>query len=109
MTCRECLGVADAFLADELLTETNQEILQHVATCPACREDIEDRHQFRLFLRTAFEQAPQLQPCSDLRVRLRETMRAAARRPRRDWRRLQAWPCSRPPPSSSSWGRLARS
>ena len=37
MTCRDVREAADSFLCDELLTETNHDILQHLDTCPSCR------------------------------------------------------------------------
>jgi hypothetical protein len=78
MNCRDCRDVADSFLSDELLTETNREILQHLDTCPSCRAEIGGRRRLRDSLRTAFDRAPDLQPTSEFARRLRDRMRVAA-------------------------------
>jgi hypothetical protein len=70
--------VADSFLSDELLTETNHEILQHLDTCPSCREEIGMRRQLRDSLRAAFDRAPDLQPRPDFAEYLRDQLRVAA-------------------------------
>ena len=78
MDCREFRNLADSFLSDELLTETNHEVLRHLETCPACRAEMGVRRQLRASLRDAFEHAPDLQPQPDFAERLRDQMRAAA-------------------------------
>lgn len=77
MNCRDSRDVADSFLSDELLTETNREILQHLDTCPSCRTEIAVRRQLRGSLRAAFDRAPDLQPPPDFAERLRERIRVA--------------------------------
>lgn len=78
MNCRDCRDVADSFVSDELLTETNREILQHLDTCPSCRAEIGARRRLRDSLRAAFDRAPELQPTSEFARRLRDRMRVAA-------------------------------
>lgn len=78
MNCRDFRDVADSFLSDELLMETNHEILRHLDTCASCRAEIAVRRQFRASLQVAFERAPDLQPPPDFARRLREQMRVAA-------------------------------
>lgn len=78
MNCRDFRDVADSFLSDELLTETNHEILQHLDTCPSCRVEMAVRRQLRGSLRAAFDRAPDLQPPPDFAERLRGQMRVAA-------------------------------
>jgi len=51
MTCRDVRELADSFLAEELLTETNHEILRHLETCPVCRADLAVRRELRDGLR----------------------------------------------------------
>jgi hypothetical protein len=48
MECRDVRELADSFLAEELLTETNHEILRHIDTCPMCREDLAARRALRV-------------------------------------------------------------
>ena len=84
MTCRDFRDVADSFLSDELLTETNHEILQHLDTCPSCRAEIEVRRQLRGSLRAAFDRAPDLETPPGFAERLRDHVRAGVVDARRD-------------------------
>ena len=43
MNCRDVREVADSFLIEELLTETNHDILRHLDTCPFCCTEIDAR------------------------------------------------------------------
>ena len=87
MTCRDVREVADSFLCDELLTETNHDILQHLDACPSCRAEVEARRRLRGALRTAFDRAPDLQPPVDFAERLRAQLREAPAPPHRSWMR----------------------
>jgi len=40
MDCRDVRDLADSFLAEELLMETNLEMLQHLERCPSCRGEL---------------------------------------------------------------------
>ena len=77
MNCRDVQEVADSFLCEELLTETNHEILRHLDTCPSCRTEIDARRQLRGALRIAFDRAPELQPVGEFSERLRDQLRQA--------------------------------
>jgi hypothetical protein len=57
MNCRDVREIADSFLCEELLTETNHEILRHLETCPLCRTEIDARRRLRGALRDAFNRA----------------------------------------------------
>ena len=78
MNCRDVREMADSFLCEELLTETNHEILRHLHRCPSCRTEIDARRRLRGALQAAFDRAPDLQPRPDFRDRLREQLREAA-------------------------------
>jgi hypothetical protein len=78
MNCRDVREVADSFLCEELLTETNHEILRHLDTCPSCRAEIDARRRLRGALRSAFGRDPELQPAPEFADRLRERLREAA-------------------------------
>jgi len=78
MNCRDVQEVADSFLSEELLTETNHEILRHLDICPSCRLEIDGRRRLRRSLHVAFDRAPELQPRADFMVRLREQLRETA-------------------------------
>jgi putative zinc finger protein len=47
MNCRDVRELADSFLSEELLTETNHDILRHVESCVSCRNEIATRRQLR--------------------------------------------------------------
>src|SRR5262245_42439461 len=78
MTCRDVQELADSFEDDALEPTATGEILWHLATCSACRSDLEGRRTLRRSLQSAFSRASDLQPPSDLAVRLRTTLRHAA-------------------------------
>lgn len=77
MDCRDVREMADSFLSEELLTETNHEILRHLAGCNACRAEVETRRRVRASLRAAFARAPALQARPELASELRARLRAA--------------------------------
>ena len=77
MTCGDVQQLADSFLSEELLTETNHEILRHLDICRACRLEIDGRRRLRRSLKAAFERAPELQPRADFALRLRQQLRKA--------------------------------
>ena len=91
MNCRDVREVADSFLCEELLTETNHEILRHLDTCPSCRTEIDARRRLRGALRTAFNRAPELQPAGEFADRLRDQLRQAAVHRHRSWTFSGRW------------------
>jgi anti-sigma factor RsiW len=93
MNCRDVREIADSFLCEELLTETNHEILRHLETCPVCRTEIDGRRRLRGALRDAFNRAPELQPSAEFQTRLRDQLRDVSAHGTRSWslsRRLLA-------------------
>ena len=78
MECRDLREMADSFLSGELLTETNHEILRHLATCADCRREVDARRTLRISLRRAFEGAPDLSPREDFARELRDRLREKA-------------------------------
>ena len=91
MNCRDVREVADSFLCEELLTETNHEILRHLDTCPSCRTEIDARRRLRGALRTAFNRAPELQPAGEFVDRLRDQLRQASVHRHRSWTFSGPW------------------
>ena len=88
MECPDVRRLADAYLSEQLLVETNQAIVHHLERCPACRAEFEGQRRLRAFTRSAFEQAPGLQPrpeyLREMRARVKasgDTTVAAAWRP----------------------------
>ena len=91
MNCRDVREVADSCLGEELLTETNHEILWHLDTCPSCRTEIDARRRLRGALRTAFNRARELQPAGEFADRLRDQLREASVQGRRSWTFSGRW------------------
>jgi anti-sigma factor RsiW len=83
--------MADSFLCEELLTETNHEILRHLETCPPCRTELDGRRRLRATLRAAFERAPQLQPSASFPGRLRGQLREVSLAPPRSRALSRRW------------------
>jgi hypothetical protein len=91
MNCRDVREVADSYLCEELLTETNHEILRHLEGCPSCRTEMDARRRLRGALRTAFDRAPELQPAGEFADRLRDQLRQAAVHKPRSWMFSGRW------------------
>ena len=80
MQCRDVRELADSFLSEQLLVETNHELLRHLETCPDCRADIAGRRAMRERLRTAFARAEDLRPRPAFTEELRATLRPSQQR-----------------------------
>src|SRR5262245_24724224 len=72
MECRRFRDIADSYLSEELLVETNHEVLRHLESCPTCRAELAARRQVRRVLRSAFARSEALQPSADLAERVRQ-------------------------------------
>src|SRR5260370_26040165 len=48
----------DAYISNELLVETNHEMLRHLETCPACSAELETRGRLRSRLKSAVQGQP---------------------------------------------------
>ena len=59
--CRDFRELADSYLSDELLVETNHDVIRHLETCADCRRELAARRNLRSKLRRGFESAPDLQ------------------------------------------------
>ena len=77
MQCRDVRELADSFLSEQLLVETNHELLRHLETCPDCRADIAGRRALRDGLRAAFARAEDLRPRPEFAAELLATLRPA--------------------------------
>jgi anti-sigma factor RsiW len=75
MQCRDVRELADSFLSEQLLVETNHELLRHLETCPDCRADIAGRRAMRDGLRAAFSRAEELRPRAEFATELLATLR----------------------------------
>ena len=75
MECREVRELADSFLSEQLLVETNHELLRHLETCPDCRAEIAARRAMRDRLRAAFGRAEDLRPRPEFAAELLTALR----------------------------------
>jgi hypothetical protein len=91
MNCRDVREIADSFLCEELLTETNHEILRHLDTCPPCRTELDARRRLRGALREAFCRAPELQSSAEFSSRLRDQLRDVSARSARSGFLSRRW------------------
>ena len=87
MECREVRELAESYLSEELLVETNHQVLRHLDQCPMCRADLAGRQELRSAVRRAFESAGEIQPSDDSRRRVEDRLRSAAGR--RSWRSVR--------------------
>jgi anti-sigma factor RsiW len=53
MNCRDLKDIADSYLSNELLVETNHEILRHLESCRDCRHELGERRELRARLKHA--------------------------------------------------------
>ncbi len=95
MDCRKVKELADSYLSGQLLVETNHDVVRHLETCPACREELAARRVLRDRLQSAVAQAPALQArpefVNDLRAALRHQATGVSRRTAiRTWGSLAA-------------------
>jgi hypothetical protein len=79
MDCHRVRELADSYLSEQLLVETNHEVLAHVETCAACRAELAMRRSVRDKLRSAFAGAEELQPRPDFAAELAHRLRPIPR------------------------------
>ena len=77
MQCRDVRDLADSFLSEQLLVETNHEVLRHLESCPECRSELEGRRLLRAAIHRAFLNADALRMRDDLAHDLRPRLRAS--------------------------------
>src|SRR5688572_16386699 len=78
MQCREFREVADSYLSDELLVETNHDMITHLEACADCRRELGARRELRATLRTAFTKAEELRIDDRFSERLGRRLHEAA-------------------------------
>lgn len=79
MQCRDFREIADSYISDELLVETNHEVLSHLEACADCRREFAARRQLRARMREAFARSPEFRIDDEFGARLRAQLGAAAR------------------------------
>ncbi len=71
MNCKDFREIADSYLSNELLVETNHDVLRHLESCAECRGELAGRRELREQLRVAVIKAPRsrIDPGFALRVK----------------------------------------
>lgn len=81
MDCKQVRSLADSYLSEQLLVETNHAIVAHLQRCPACRAEIGDLRRLRSATRSAVEGAPELRMRPEFGRQLRAELRSVAAGP----------------------------
>lgn len=81
MRCQEFQEMMDSYLSDELLVETNHEVLHHLENCRTCRNELAARRSLLAQMRLAVKSAPEAQLNPAFARRLENHLRETALRP----------------------------
>ncbi len=81
MRCQEFREMMDSYLSDELLVETNHEVLHHLENCRACRDELAARRALLARMRSAVKNVPEMQLNSAFAIKLRNDLCETALRP----------------------------
>src|SRR3954447_11548874 len=80
--CERTRKYLDSYVSNELLVETNHEVLRHLENCGECSAEAEARSQLRGRLKSAVRS---LSIPAELPALVRERLRAEASRKTSDW------------------------
>ncbi|MFN0138670.1 MAG: anti-sigma factor family protein [Pyrinomonadaceae bacterium] len=69
MNCQEFDEIADSYLSDELLVETNHGLIRHLESCSDCRNALGERRELRTRLRSVVRSSSEIDPAFVRRVR----------------------------------------
>lgn len=69
MNCTEFDEIADSYLSDELLVETNHDLIRHLENCGGCRNVLAQRRELRTRMRSAVRSSSVVDPVFASRVR----------------------------------------
>ncbi len=75
MQCREFREIADSYLSNELMVETNHGVIAHLEQCAECRQELKARRELRGQLREAFIKSPENQLRPEFAARLSTQLR----------------------------------
>src|SRR6266446_5417002 len=78
MQCREFREIVDSYLGNELIVETNHEVISHLEHCAECRRELAALRGLRSQLREAFIKAPENQMSEEFAQRLSAQLHAHA-------------------------------
>lgn len=86
--CERTRKYLDSYITNELLVETNHEVLRHMEHCPACSAEAERRQHLRARLKSAVKAQP---VPAELPALVRERIRAEESRKSSNWAWMR-WP-----------------
>src|ERR1043165_4154244 len=89
MQRRDARELLDSFIGEELLVETNHDLLRHLATCPECTDELEGRRRIRSGLKRAFGRSADLQLRPEFTQEVTARLQASVRPAR--WRWQTRW------------------
>ena len=89
MRCHEFGEIADSYLCDELLVETNHEVLRHLENCVNCRQELAARRNLQSQLRVAVKNAAESQMSGTFVRKLTNVLQTQGLRPP-FWKRLMS-------------------
>lgn len=78
MQCCDFQELADSYLSDELLVETNHDLIRHLQTCADCRRELAARRKLCSKLRSGFESELDLQMSEEFAGSLTAQLRDVA-------------------------------
>ena len=81
MDCQEFRRLIDSYLNDELLVETNHDVLRHLENCRDCRDQLAGVRSLRGRLRDAVRATPSMQMGDTFAARLASNLQKTALRP----------------------------
>ena len=89
MNCQQFKTMSDSYIGDELLVETNHEVLRHLENCAVCRSELAATRELRMRVRHAVKNDPPAQLNPVFARRLEANLRQTALRPTL-WEKLRA-------------------
>ena len=91
MKCQDFREVIDSYLSDELLTETNHDVLHHLEVCADCRQEIQIRRGLLAQIRSAVKNSPQFQIREEFSRNLRARLKQSAAPKNVFWTSGNSW------------------
>ena len=78
MNCKDFREIADSYLCDELIVETNHEVFQHLENCANCRQELATRREIREKLRVSLKSSSEFQTSPAFATRLQANLKDEA-------------------------------
>lgn len=89
MRCQDFREIIDSYLGDELLVETNHEVLRHLENCADCRREIAARRELLAQIRAAVKNSPEMRLSPGFAFKLQNDLRDTALRPS-IWKKIKS-------------------